>query len=48
LCLAWGQELHERGIHPTTRFCCRHTFLSFIPRARRARRQRTRPVPMTG
>ena len=21
VCLAWSQELHERGIHPTTRFC---------------------------
>jgi site-specific recombinase XerD len=21
VCLAWGQELHECGIHPTTRFC---------------------------
>jgi Site-specific recombinase XerD len=21
MCLAWSQELHERGIHPTSRFC---------------------------
>jgi site-specific recombinase XerD len=21
VCLAWSQELHERGLHPTTRFC---------------------------
>ena len=21
VCLAWGQELHECGLHPTTRFC---------------------------
>ncbi len=21
VCLTWSQELHERGLHPTTRFC---------------------------
>lgn len=30
VCLTWGQKLHERGFHPTTRFCWLVTLRTYL------------------